>query len=95
MTQGKSLAAPAKSAWMIVQSNDALQAAEALLDWVVFVRSIEPRIKPAKAGEVVKELIGDLPAAAGEEQVVQTDTTKFTLVKLPTIGLSLTATARE
>jgi hypothetical protein len=77
------------------KASDALQSAEALLDWFIFARSIEPRMEPVKAGEIVKELIDDLPAAAQEEQVVETDMTKFTLLKLPTIGLSLTATARE
>lgn len=39
MTQGKTLTAPAKSAWIIAQSNDALQAVSVLLNWSIFTVS--------------------------------------------------------
>jgi hypothetical protein len=95
MTQGKALSAPAKSAWIIAQVNDALGGVSVLLYWTIFVKTIEPSFKPSQVGAVVKELTEDLPMAADGEQVVETDASKFTLVKLPTIGLSLMATARD
>ena len=95
MIQGKTPTGPAKTAWIIGQVNDAMQSAQLILYWSIFIKTVEPGFKPSDVGDLVNELISDLKDADSEPQQAETEKTKFSLAKLTGIGISLTAEAKK